>query len=324
MVLHNDKWKYKAKKAVERKHAKQAKKSGGNTISNTTPTTTVNDSYSDDDRDKSDTDSSENENDDDDDDADADTNKSFAKAKKVSNAWRFTDPIVDESILKDPEYVAQLNAIKEEDENRLKFMRNIVSEKLKSDDFKENEDVFNKSKILKSFRKMKTGTLDNWTLNNDHSDEDFNEDSANPKIREFTEEEKNNFLKLQQKINHKKEINELKSRMDKINNRGEKTKVLEIHSNVGKDNYKNIVDQRLQKANHKTSSDELDSLIEEVLGVNLKDTSKKPETSQDFDLDSLIGAPIKTTTQRNITPSNTSRPTVVLDDEDEEFLDSIL
>lgn len=321
MVLHNDKWKYKAKKAVERKHAKQLKngteKSSGN--QNAPHVESDNENVS-----ESGSRSDDGHSDSDDGDEDENGYNKFARAKKSSNAWRFADPIVDESILKDPEYISQLNAIKQEEEDRSQYMRTKVSDKLKSGDIKLNNNMFEGSQEIKGLRKLKAGDLLNWKLNEDESDDGESGVNNKGEIREFTEEEKNSFLKLQQKINHKKELEQLKSRMDRINNKGGHTKILELHSKSGKDNYKHLVNDRLNKVSLTKSSDNLDDLVEEVLGVNLKDRVEKPKPTQSFDLDSLINTSIPNTKIEPTSTVNKPRSKIVLDQEDDEFLDSLL
>ncbi|GAV26826.1 hypothetical protein PMKS-000282 [Pichia membranifaciens] len=173
MVLHNNKWKYKAKRNYERKHAiKSANKNS--TKERTGDGSADNDGGSDG--------GSYNEgfgsdsslaSGDEDAGSDGGLKRRSKKNAKSSNSWRFEDPIVDETILKDLEYIARLEAIKAEEENRAAYMRNLVNDKLKNHEEAGEVDLDNKYSILKeikSMKKFKQTDIQNWRFDDNLSD----------------------------------------------------------------------------------------------------------------------------------------------------------
>lgn len=328
MVLHNDKWKYKAKKNVERKHAMQNRRKGIKSNEDQSKENQHSDSESD---------YSNNSTSDVD---DSDDEKKFKiSSKKTSNSWRFADPIIDESILKDPEYIAQLESKRLEEENRSNYMRNIVAEKLK--DSKPLDLSVNNSKPVTSLKKLKNSDFENWKFDSDIEDEFDNNNETNktkkPEIREFTEEEREKFLQLQKKINHQKEVEKIRNRMDKLNNKlpMQKNKILELNSKVGADNYRGIVDKRLEIIDHdKTDRKELDDLVCQMNGIDLKHDQKDNPNKivSDFNLESLMKSPplppppsSTTSSLPSATTPKQSQTSIVLDNPElDDFLDSIL
>lgn len=354
MVLHNDKWKYKAKKAHERKHAVKAG-NGKNVAKHGETDGMINDTHSDNENDNS----SESDDITLEDNNNADPNGSnasnkYRKAKKLPNSWRYADPVVDDTILKDPEYIAKLNAIRDEEENRITYMRDTVSNKLKSSNkisADSVEEQYKKPEAIKGKGKIRSDDLTHWRYDGnsaqdgenelgDHyydsegdadfaSVSNFNSKSTKPEIRTFTDKERNDFLKLQQRIKHQKQVAEMQKQMDSINNKNgsNKAKVLEVYSKKGRDNYKEAVDKRLNNSGPVVDTDELDDLVGEMLGVNLKTYQEKPEPIQRFDLDSLLnhnGSVSNNSSEKNTRLNNNKIP-VVLDESDiDEFLDSVL
>lgn len=332
MVLHNDKWKYKAKKNYERKHAIKAAKKN--------PPKATNAIENEEDRVNNEDETEASSEGLSDDEIGNDEKNKFKKGKKISNSWRFDDPVVDESILKDPEYIAQLNAIKQEEEDRSNYMKNTVASKLKEKDFNGGDvDVeFKVDPKISSLKKMKDEDLKNWKFDENENDVDHHDRNSGPEIRQFTDEERKKFLLLQEKIKHQREVEKLRDTMDKVNNKSSNNhgKVLELHSKSGADNYKGLVEKSLQKnqhVKHNVDIDELDDLVGELLGVDLKkDVAKKVETSKNvgnFDLDDLLKNSSKAdslTNPHTITNSSKPKASVVLEDQQEldDFLDSIL
>lgn len=336
MVLHNDKWKYKAKRNVERKHAMQNKRKG---IKSNEDQTKENQLYDSESNHSNNTTSDNNDSDDSD-----DEEKKFKKSnKKTSNSWRFADPIIDESILKDPEYIAQLESKRQEEENRTNYMRSIVAEKLK--DSKHLDLSVNNPKTVTSLKKLKNSDLENWRFDSDIENEDHNGNGNNnennktkrPEIREFTEEEREKFLQLQKRINHQKEVEKIRNRMDKLNNKlpMQKNKILELNSKVGADNYRGIVDKRLEIIDHdKTDRKELDDLVCQMNGIDLKHDQKDNPNKivSDFNLESLMKSPplppppsSTTSSLPSATTPKQSQTSIVLDNPElDDFLDSIL
>lgn len=332
MVLHNDKWKYKAKRNYERKH--NIKPAGKSSAKEGTSHGRVDDGNSSDQDGANDSlgssFNSENESDSDGDDGYGNKGK---KSKPKSNSWRFEDPIVDESILKDPEYIARLNAIKAEEENRAAFMRSVVSEKLKNADIHDEDhvlsnDISSRPTAIKNMKKFKQNDLQKWKFEEDNSDTDSV--SFKPEVREFTPEEREKFLTLQKKINHQKELDKIRNRMDLLNNKIQpgRARVLELQSKTGTDNYRAIVDKSLQHAHDNVDTDELDDLVEKMVGVDLKSQkeSVKDQPSQ-FDLNTLLQQPIGAALQASpdvAKVSNRALPMQLETDELDDFLDSVL
>lgn len=321
MVLHNDKWKYKAKKNVERKHAQQNRRKNG-------PAAVINGDNTE--ESESESSNSEEESENEEIDGQEKSINHFGRKKKESNSWRFEDPIVDESILKDPEYIAQLNAIKQEEENRSNYMRQVVSDKLKGVEFEKLPNVESKeSKTIKSFKKMTKKDLEKLALGSDSEEEKYNDSNEKPYIREFTSEERTNFLKLQEKIKHQKEMDKIRTRMDKINNKlpTEKAKILELNSKVGADNYRGIVDDRLNKRYYKLDTNALDNLVFEMNGINMNIDEDLPKPVEQFDLDNMVKSDPTRLSIKKSSGENTSTVTPVVDldnSELDDFLDSVL
>lgn len=319
MVLHNDKWKQKAKRAVERKHKKQAKMKG-NIAPNEIKDAFENESSSSSEEHEGDGNSLDYE--------EEEENKKFLRSKKESNAWRFADPFIDDTILKDPEYIQQLENAKMEEETRLKMMREAVVDKLKDRGDEIDKELFEGSKEIQEKKKLKAGDFSDWKIGFDSEDEvDLKKDDK-PEIREFTEEEKLKFLQLQKQIKHQKDMEVMKSKIDRINNKVAKGKVLELHGKTGRENYREIVDSKLNKVSRNDLDiDEHDRLVEQMLGVNLRGTSK-PEQPFPFDMETLMQ-----TTKICSGDSITKKPSVKkkksiefveLEDSNENFLDSLL
>lgn len=341
MVLHNDKWKYKAKRNYERKHAiKPANK-------NFTKERTADGSV---DKDGGSDGGSYNE--------DFDSDSSLAsgnedggsdegfkrrsrKNAKSSNSWRFDDPFVDETILKDPEYIARLEAIKAEEENRDAYMRSLVNDKLKSHEEAGGVDLDDKYSILKeikSMKKFKQTDIQNWRFDDNLSDSDDNGDASGPEVREFTPEEREKFLALQERINHQKDVDKIRNRMDQLNNktRPSKAKVLELHTKMGGDKYRAAVDKNLRNAHDKIDTEELDNLVQRMIGVNLKTHEQaEPHNTEysQFDLDTMLQSTSGTAKSGNVGKSTVAstgtthakRAPVVLETAElDNFLDSIL
>lgn len=341
MVLHNDKWKYKAKRNYERKHAiKSANKSF--TKEKTADGSTDNDGESDSgsDNEGSGSDSSL-ESGEKDAGSDDEFKRRSKKNAKSSNSWRFEDPIVDETILKDPEYIARLEAIKVEEENRASYMRNLVNDKLKTAGEADEVDLDNKystPKEIKSMKKFKQTDLQNWKFDDNLSDSDEDGEAFEPEVRDFTPEEREKFLALQKKINHQKDVEKIRNRMDQLNNKLKptKAKVLELHSKAGRDKYKAAVDKNLRNAHDKIDTDELDNLVQRMIGVDLK-AHEQPELRKtdhgQFDLDTMLQSTSGTAKsesigQRTVPSTGTTaakKATVVLETTElDDFLDSVL
>lgn len=325
MVLHNDKWKYKAKKAVERKNAQKAKRNG------------IDDTKVDDENSASGNEHSSDDNEEGDDveeTADEDGNvivkpTKKEKLKNQSNLWRFEDPVIDESILKDPEYIAQLEAKRKEEEDRINHMRDIVSNKLKTGDIideKNDEYLLKGKKEPVSFKNMKFEDLEN-VFNSDDKDND------KPEIREFTDEERERFLRNQAIVKHQKEVQKLKTQVNSLNSKSRRGKVLELNSNRGKDNYRDLVDKKLGGIHRKVDDEEedLDELVHEMIGIDLKkvgDTTAEENEfkySAGFNLDNLMDTKGGQKNQiiRQQTPRE-KKSFVETSNEDDDFLDSLL
>lgn len=341
MVLHNDKWKYKAKRNYERKHAiKSANKNS--TKERTGDGSADNDGGSDG--------GSYNEgfgsdsslaSGDEDAGSDGGLKRRSKKNAKSSNSWRFEDPIVDETILKDPEYIARLEAIKAEEENRAAYMRNLVNDKLKNHEEAGEVDLDNKYSILKeikSMKKFKQTDIQNWRFDDNLSDSDDNGDAYEPEVRDFTPEEREKFLALQKRINHQKDVDKIRNRMDQLNNktRPGKAKVLELHSKTGGDKYRAAVDKNLRNAHDKIDTQELDNLVQTMIGVNFTTHEKaEPHNTEHskFDLDTMLQSTSGTAKSENVGKSTVAstgtiaakRAPVVLETAElDDFLDSIL
>lgn len=343
MVLHNDKWKYKAKKAVERKNAAKGKKTGvpNNSLANqrdgenNNSDTTADSGSDDEDNDEDD--------DDEEDEVDADGNIIAKKKKKEkkpeSNAWRFADPVTDESILKDPEYIAQLEAVRKEEEDRMNYMRSAVSEKLSHGQGDDETDkgrsdyLLSGNKEISSLKKLKQDHLTNWSaqINGEDTEDEGEEDKSGPQVREFTEAEKTHFMQLQQKIKHQKEVAKLKSNLNARNNAATRGRVLELDTGRGKDNYRHIVDKRLGRAQNPNGPDigALDDLVSDMLGIDLKKTDEgdalTTTSSGHFDVDNLISKSTAVHEQSRKRNSGKIAPVVLQTTaEDDDFLDSLL
>ena len=324
MVLHNDKWKYKAKKAVERKNAQKAKRNGiDDTKVNHENSSSGNEHSSDD----------SEEGDDVEEIVDEDGNVIVKPTKKEklnnqSNSWRFEDPVIDESILKDPEYIAQLEAKRKEEEDRINHMRDIVSNKLKTGDIiDENSDEYllMGKKEPVSFKNMKFEDLEN-VFNAD------DKDNNKPEFREFTDEEKERFLCNQAIMKHQKEVQKLKTQVNSLNSKLTRGKVLELNSNRGKDNYRDLVDKKLGGIHKKVDEEaDLDELVHEMIGIDLKkvgDTTageNEFKSSAGFNLENLMDtkAGLKNQSIRQQTQKE-KKSFVETSNEDDDFLDSLL
>lgn len=308
MVLHNDKWKRKAKWAVEKKHRAQGKG-------------TLNKS-ADSDKAPHDENDENDENDGSDEDYEHDEDEENAR---FGNSWRFADPVVDESILKDPEYQAQIQAKQREEEERSRYMRELVSSKVQG----KPEENLETMKQVKSFKEMRKKGLSNLKFGSDSEsgseDEDGDGESnsqlGEPIVREFTDSEKAKFLALQEKIRHQKEVDLLKAKINKVNHKGT-AKVLEIHTEKGKDNYRHLVDAKLHQMTE--NKDDLDELVGQMLGIDLKN-AKVDETPHEgtFDLDNVIGNVPSNVTRHPSRSKGTVVP-VKLEEADEDFLDSLI
>lgn len=263
MVLHNDKWKYKAKKDYLHKHNLSTVKQ--------------------------------------------DERKNLEDEKKEvleskSNTWRFHDPDIDPELLKDPEYVKQILDKQNEELNYNNEQSSKVLHKLeklqKTGELNKVNLESEKGSVNKSWKKMTDEDLKNWKL--DASDEEIDKiedaEGNNSKIREFTEDEKNNFLKLQHDISKKKQLEKMKLFLKKDENTHKKGKVLEINSTNDRDKYKGQLEDTFQQRLKEDKRGELDDLIGELIGMDLKEEvdtdkeeDKKTEMSK-FDLDELLGS----------------------------------
>lgn len=331
MVLHNDKWKHKAKRAVERKHRQQAQKKGENIREGDSQKeghfTNNLEIEKDNDDENSKTDVSLSDSNE-----ENETEESSYK-KLESNEWRFADPIVDETILKDPEYIQQLENARIEEENRMKAMRETVVENLKDKIEKYDDELFLGSKELKEKKNLKLGSLSNWSVGDDSEGDDNDDDhdgkntnsTGKSDIREFTEEEKLKFLELQRKIKHQKDLEQMKAKIDRANHKDIRNQVLEIHGDRGKENYRSLVDKNLEKVGRTdVNLEQHDKLVEQMLGVNLHDNPDS-ETFETFDIDTLIKSkPSKEKVVDKVANEHKCTPLVQLDDLDEDFLESIL
>lgn len=313
MVLHNDKWKYKAKRSFQKKH---------NLDKDNNPKKLQDESLQDELIDSQDQEDQEGEG------GDADEEEAIEKEKEASdNSWRFFDPEQTTELLRDPEYAAKLENERQIESQKNQYYNGIVNEQLKmSDDLLDMGKLQEKYQVKGrniSIKKMKDEDLLKLKIIDSDDDSDYDSDdkyngSDRPnEMREFTGEEQENFLKLQKIIEHKKKLEQMRKTISKhkpMSNRN----VHEIQTSKESDNYKSLVDKQLREAVITKNSNKFEDLVDNLLGVDLNDDHEPIATvlAPKFDLDTLIppSKPIKT-------KSSTSKVKLDLQDD---FLDSIL
>lgn len=307
MVLHNDKWKYKAKRSYQIKH---------NLDKNNEPnvdTSAIEDG---------DIINSQDENGDED---EEDEETAIAREREIiGNSWRFLDPEMSTELLRDPEYVAKLEREKQLELEKNQFYNDIVNEKLKADNL--DADALNEKYKVKrrvvGFKKMKDEDILKWKLENSDDDDDESDDDQNieipSEIREFSPEEQENFLKLQKIIDHKKRVEEMRKTISKHKPTVGKN-IHEIQTSKESDNYAYLVNKQLQEAVITKNTANFEDLVDGLLGVDLNEATDEPVSAPSapkFDLDNII-------TEKKSTKPKASKKNVKLDLQDD-FLDSIL
>lgn len=311
--MHNDKWKNKARRSYQRKH---------NLDKNGKPVKEAPNS--------DDSDSISNSRSNSGSDSEGDVEEE--EGAKNTNAWRFMDPLTDPELLKDPDYLAQIESQKRQDRDQLNHDREIVLKSLLS---AKDQDVSHKynisAKKARNIAKMKEEDILNFNQglsDNDETDSDNeagNDHSTKCKVtgetREFTEEERDNFLRLQAKIAHQRKLEEMKRTLNKHKPLS-RSNIYEMTTTRESPNYKYLVEDQLRKNIPvvSASSDKFESLVDDLLGVDL--TSEEPDQVKTpkpgFDLDSII--PTKLT---NASAKSLKKPKAKLELHDD-FLDSIL
>ncbi|CDK29704.1 unnamed protein product [Kuraishia capsulata CBS 1993] len=145
------------------------------------------------------------------------------------------------------------------------------------------------------------------------------------KNRILTEDEKQEFYELERKIEEQRFHNDVRAKFSvkqKEFKAPRKPKVMDL-SRQGDDNYRTVVDQKLDKASvwtTKATQKQLDDDLEELLGTPLETS-----TSSRVDLDDLLNLkpPDKLKVQPHARDVTAPKPGVEKDDNDE-FLDELL
>lgn len=261
----------------------------------------------------------------------------YSRRKKESNAWKYEDPVIDETILKDPEFQAELERVRNEELETMKDLRNKVINNVKT----KNGDVLTDYKPVqlgKKSKQQKREESENWkyiSSGEEDSDEDEDDNETNdskPQIRYLTKDEEKEFYKLEGEVNHQKKIQSMKDQMIKINGRKPTNKVLEVKTKSDREGYKNLIDKKLSNMkssdnSNKEDSQNVDVLVKEIYGIDLTkddDTATQTPHSKDiFNVDTVVS---NTSANQQKQTVGTKRPTVNIDlsDDDEDFLNSLL
>ncbi|GMM31174.1 hypothetical protein DAMA08_039190 [Martiniozyma asiatica (nom. inval.)] len=377
MVLHNDKWKNKAKRAYQKKHGLNNK--------NTTQQTSIDSEFDSENNSEESThlpklpaqtdvqqtnlnngksyagilggvevqvSDATNKNDAQEGSTYTSSTSAHTRRKKISNSWRFLDPSNDPELLRDPEYAAELAAKEELERDRVDHYRSVITNKLKEDseyDASNEGDSLEKVKIIyggkkkKAISKMRnedilgfsgqfsgTGTdSDSGSVSESNSESENETEFYNDKpiIRKFTEEEKQKFLTLQNKIKHNEEIDKMRSTINRYKP-SDDFKVMHVNTKADKNAYRPLIDESLKNAHKKTfNEDEFDYMVEDLIGVRLSsENSRKIDNTQSrFNVGTLISNSQKSKEGNNSNLKFQNKPKhkvkVNLDDD---FLDSVL
>ncbi|GME74749.1 unnamed protein product [Ambrosiozyma monospora] len=309
MVLHNDKWKNKAKREYMRKHGLLKKKtdtkeSDSNNDSdegddfNSRPSPNqlqpppedeeelaqVEKKTKEDESEKQSTTTPEST------EGDSSTNTYRRKKKLQNNSWRFKSDLPDEGeIIVDPEILEQQRVQREEEKRIQQENSNIVLQSLENG---EEKDYTTKGKT-KSANEMTRDDLLNWSLDDNIPIVKQNKTlKAKNTVRTLTEEEKKKYFEMQKEIDHMKMVDSAKNKFNPHANEFKgKNKVLELNMSSDKDKYKDALELAFEQ-NRQTSvyEDEanFEKNLEDVLGIKLNDDSDKKVDGVSFDLNNLI------------------------------------
>lgn len=312
MVLHNDKWKYKAKRDYQRKHGlgkdgkpleggaervfKEGTRKGATEEEEEVELEGVLDSQSEE---------------------ELTEEEQLARERELlGNSWRFLDPEQSQDLLRDPEYVAKLEQEQALEREMAAHHANIVNSKLQEHSQATEEDLQRQYAVqgrLVSARKLKDEELLRLRI---AGSDDEEEATPEPQTRTFSPEEQEKFLRLQKMIDHRKRIEEMKRIVGK--HRPGVGNVRDVYTSKESDNYSFLVDKHLRDAVITQSTHNFDSLVDDLLGVDLSDdksTQKQPANAK-FDLDALL-----TTSAPAPKQKSAALPPLKLNDD---FLDSIL
>ncbi|GMG35920.1 unnamed protein product [Ambrosiozyma monospora] len=309
MVLHNDKWKNKAKRDYMRKHGLLKKKtdtkeSDSNNNSdegdfNNTPSSNTLQPPPEDEEElaqiekktKEDESKKQTTNSQEVPDPDSSTVNTYRRKKKLqNNSWRFKSDIPDEAdVIVDPEILEQQRLQREEEKRIQQENSNIVLQSLENGEEKDYTTTGKK----KSANEMTRDDLLNWSLDDDTPIVRQNRGlKAKNTVRTLTEDEKKKYFEMQREVNHMKMVDSAKNKFNpRANEFKGKSKVLELNMNSDSDKYRDALELTFEQ-NRQTSvySDEanFEKNLEDVLGIKLNDDSEKKVDSLNFDLNNLI------------------------------------
>ncbi|QPG76651.1 hypothetical protein FOA43_004043 [Brettanomyces nanus] len=283
MVLHNDKWKYKARRDYMRKHGlktlgkdrdkkKKALEEAQNEVtSNETSDHGLNSGKKNENQEKSKEEDSGESSDAEDDEV-IDEEGEFRHRKKLeSNSWRFEGDLKDsEEVEKDPELIEQERMRLQEEQKYFEQQKVVVREHLKNS---QNQGgvgvdayVINKMKKKKKIDKdesesgLNAEELLKWEVRGEEDlisegEEEKGGDTkfldiseglipSKSKVRELTRKEKEKFYRLQEEIKHKKMVNAAKGQTNKPRH---DRLTMELNLASDADKYRHAVNKKLQE-----------------------------------------------------------------------------
>lgn len=358
MVLHNDKWKYKARRNYMRKHGlktlerdkdkrkaeKETKEKDNHASESVTKNETETDKDSADEentvkqKETEKTSDKEEENTSN----DISDNEEEVKKKKLgSNSWRFHGDMQDEiELMKDPELIEAEKQRREEEQQIFDQQKDIVIHHLmevgdNDSTFKnviKKEDHMGKRDNDKEFLEALMKAFGDGRKQQDEETKYSSNDKMTP-------EERQQFFKLQKEIKHQKMVQNARGGYSPKKASG-KGKSLELNLSSDANKYRDIVAQRLEEGKRKINleGENFEDDLKELIGDSSETRNKKNQTKNSavtkntgtmFDLDKLIYGNNKKAAKidTDIVESNikmVKQSPSNISKEDEKFLDDIL